>query len=404
MAVGNNKFGERIDKSIAKLPDKEAESVRRWAAECLAEGKTTRRVLKCVSSIVSIYNQLSTLGINRGFDNLTRDDLIRWLGWLYSESSYSEWTKKDFCVILRLYLKWLGRGDLTKVIKPREPRNKRLPGEILTEEEIMKMAQAALFDRDRAAVLVLYEAGLRVGEFLNLKLRDITFDDAGGVPSAVLRVKGKTGQRRVRIFSAVPALQAWLEQHPGKDNPGAYVWCELPTPNRPKEGAGKKPISYNRLVKILRECAKRAGVKKKVNPHAFRHARASFLANFLTEAQMKEFFGWVQNSDMAAVYVHLSGRDVDGALEKLYGIEREEKREPVIKPRKCPRCQSPVSPGTMFCRSCGSVVDPDTLFAKPSDLEERVQKLEEKLNLLRDLHKLLTEAREIKALLESLKG
>ena len=34
---------------------------------------------------------------------------------------------------------------------------------------------------------------------------------------------------------------------------------------------------------------------------------------------MKEYFGWTQASDTAAVYVHLSGRDVDSALLKLAG-------------------------------------------------------------------------------------
>lgn len=47
------------------------------------------------------------------------------------------------------------------------------------------------------------------------------------------------------------------------------------------------PRTYaNRLKQRLRRIAKRAGIKKKVNPHSFRHARATFLANLLTEAQM----------------------------------------------------------------------------------------------------------------------
>jgi hypothetical protein len=36
---------------------------------------------------------------------------------------------------------------------------------------------------------------------------------------------------------------------------------------------------------------------------------------------MKEYLGWTQASEMAAVYVHLSGRDVDSALLKLAGKE-----------------------------------------------------------------------------------
>jgi len=105
---------------------------------------------------------------------------------------------------------------------------------------------------------------------------------------------------------------------------------------------------------ILRKIAKRAGIRKKVNPHAFRHARATHLAKFLTEAQMKEFFGWVQDSDMASVYVHLSGRDVDRAILQLYGMQVDEEKEENGKllPKKCLRCGE-INPATnKVCRRC----------------------------------------------------
>lgn len=44
------------------------------------------------------------------------------------------------------------------------------------------------------------------------------------------------------------------------------------------------------------------------------------MANYLTEAQMNDYFGWVQGSGMPSVYVHLSGRDVDDAILKANGI------------------------------------------------------------------------------------
>jgi len=43
--------------------------------------------------------------------------------------------------------------------------------------------------------------------------------------------------------------------------------------------------------------------KKRVNPHSFRHARATHLANHLREDQMKEFSGWTQADEMGSIYV-----------------------------------------------------------------------------------------------------
>ncbi|WP_340819137.1 hypothetical protein [Methanolobus sp. WCC4] len=39
---------------------------------------------------------------------------------------------------------------------------------------------------------------------------------------------------------------------------------------------------------------------------------------------MNAYFGWVQGSDMPAVYVHLSGRDVDDAVLKANGVVSHE--------------------------------------------------------------------------------
>jgi len=73
---------------------------------------------------------------------------------------------------------------------------------------------------------------------------------------------------------------------------------------------------------------------------------------------MKEFFGWVQASDMASIYVHLSGRDVDNALLKVYGIKNdEEKEDSQIKPKDCPRCKEINSFTNKFCNRCGMILD-----------------------------------------------
>jgi len=61
---------------------------------------------------------------------------------------------------------------------------------------------------------------------------------------------------------------------------------------------------------------------------------------------------------MAAIYVHLSGRDVDGALLKVYGMEdKEEKEETQLNPKTCPRCQEINQFSNKFCKKCGMILD-----------------------------------------------
>ncbi len=70
----------------------------------------------------------------------------------------------------------------------------------------------------------------------------------------------------------------------------------------------------NRLVKTL---AGDLAKEKHSYSYIFRHSRATFLAQYLTESQLCVYFGWRQGSDMPKVYVHLSGRDILPAVMEL---------------------------------------------------------------------------------------
>jgi integrase/recombinase XerD len=84
---------------------------------------------------------------------------------------------------------------------------------------------------------------------------------------------------------------------------------------------------------------KRAGIKKRVYNHLFRHTSATEKSEILTSAQMCEYFGWTQGSRMSQIYVHLSGRNMDDTLLKAYGITKENTpKEKDLAPAQCPRC------------------------------------------------------------------
>ena len=61
-----------------------------------------------------------------------------------------------------------------------------LPEELLTEEEVKRLAEAAENPRDRDFILTLYESGCRVGELISLRLKHVQFDNYGAVPGEKL--------------------------------------------------------------------------------------------------------------------------------------------------------------------------------------------------------------------------
>jgi len=63
-------------------------------------------------------------------------------------------------------------------------------------------------------------------------------------------------------------------------------------------------------------------------------------------------------SDMAGVYVHLNGKDLDKAIMKMNGIKIEEKRKTAYtKIKECIRCKMPNEYTNKFCKKCGFILD-----------------------------------------------
>ncbi|MFH0884360.1 MAG: tyrosine-type recombinase/integrase, partial [Candidatus Micrarchaeota archaeon] len=254
----------------------------------LAKGSGHGRVAKVVYGM-----RLLARLLKKPFAKATKEDLVAVVGELESNLDYSEYTRLDYKIILKMFFKWLKGNDETfppeiNWLKPKLKNEKhKLPEDLITEDEVIRLVNASSQPRDRAIVLVLYESGCRIGELLSLNMGNIKFDQYG----AVLRVTGKTGDRRVRIISSAPALASWINIYDRAQDPKAPLWPPRSTCKKTRNSI--QCLDHRSVYKLLQTLGEKAGIKKHIHPHLFRHSRATALASKLTEAQMKEHFGWV---------------------------------------------------------------------------------------------------------------
>ncbi len=242
--------------------------------------------------------------IGKDFDQAAKKDIERTVALINTRENWSCSTKHDLKVMLKRFYKWLyGNNEEypeeVKWIKSRIKRtDKKLPndGELLTEQDILKAIDHALNIRDKALISALYESGCRVGELASLRIKDVSFDKFG----TVLSITGKTGPRQVRVVSSTPHLATWINNHPLKNDREAAVWVCIGSK------CMNQKMDYETIRMMIHKVFRRAGIQKRHNPHTFRHSRATFLANHLTEFQMNQYFGWVQGSDMAKGVSRLS--------------------------------------------------------------------------------------------------
>jgi integrase/recombinase XerD len=350
------------------LSERNRELILEFEKKLISKGLSTPRIEKYVETLTKIGEILG-----KDFDAATKRD-IEDLVFKIERSDRSPWTKHTYKVILKRFYRWLKGGDEEYPEEVRwikttfKARDELLPEDLLTEEDVMRLAEACSNPRDKAFIITLYESGARIGEVGSMRIRDVSFEES----YASLMLKGKTGARRVIVVAATPYLQTWIQNHPLRNDPDAPLWVNIGTVNR------FKAMSYPALAKILKVAAERAGLSKKVHPHKLRHSRATFLASKLTEAQMNQVFGWKQGSDMPSIYVHLSGRDLDDAILGVYGLRKVEEKEPKLKPKICPRCGTSNAIEARFCMKCGLALD----VKAAQEIEEARLKTDAIMNVL----------------------
>ena len=232
---------------------------------------------------------------NKNFKKVTQDDIILYLEYLDGRD-IKEITKADHKKILKAFYNSLFDGkqprfirDLsTKIMPDKEP-------EILADEELESLRSVKIKDEnDKAFIELLTEGGCRISEYLNLGKPDVIFDKIG----AILNVDGKTGARPVRIIRSAKFLKKAI-----KNMKGDYIF----------------PKSVRYYEYLLKDVAEKAGIKKRVYPHLFRHVVTTNMRNAgVPDYIIRRQLGWSERSIMLSNYDHPTQEMVDKALIEFH--------------------------------------------------------------------------------------
>jgi len=338
--------------------------------------------------------------LEKPFKSATKDDMIRFFNRLKREG----FTRKSLHTYkgkVKVFYNWLYGLDYreypacVKWIRSTNPRSTKAGGlslpvkieDLLSPQDIKALINACDHPRDQALVALLYETAGRAKEVLGLKVDSVKFDEYG----AKVTLEGDSGARVIRLVDSVPYLEVWLNVHPYRDKSDSSLWS-----HKRKGFGAEQQIKYHNLRKILLRLKEKAGIEKPVRAHLFRHARLTELAKYLTEHKLKVFAGWSPGSNMAGIYVHLSGKDLDNDILELHGVKAKPQEKPFetssLAPTKCGRCQKENPATATYCYQCGMVLNED-VARKIAEQEKRelawidegMKQLRKELNELRKM-------------------
>jgi len=153
----------------------------------------------------------------------------------------------------------LGQPDLALRI-PRPRRERKLP-QVLSAAEVARLLARARNPKHRAVLMLLYSAGLRVGEVVRLRPADLD------VERGLVRVRrGKGSKDRYTLLAerAVEAVRLYLDAYPTRE------WL-FPG------GRSGRHLTVRSVQRVVQRASQAAGITKHVTAHTLRHSFATHL-------------------------------------------------------------------------------------------------------------------------------
>lgn len=193
---------------------------------------------------------------------------------------------------------------IEQIPMPKVPH--RLPV-ILSREEVAHFLECVTDPEYHAMLTTAYATGLRLSEFIHLRVADI---DSRRMTVRVELGKGRKDRYVMLSPILLAELRAWWKQT------RSPLWLF------PRSDDPAKPISQGAVQKACREACRLAGINKHITPHSFRHAFATHLLEDGTDLRTIQLLLGHRSLNTTARYLKMSTPAVCAAVSPLDRLPR----------------------------------------------------------------------------------
>ena len=209
---------------------------------------------------------------------------------------------------LRYYYRLLGMNKKA-IALPSLKKDSKLPV-ILNHQELKELFAAPTLLKHRVILTLIYSAGLRGQEVINLKISDIDFE------RKTIHIR-QSKYKKDRIVPLAESMAVGLKKYLSAENP--HVWLF-----NGKEPDGR--YSSNGLSWVMRENLKKTSITKEVNLHSLRHSYAThLLEQGLNIVTLKELLGHAEITT-TMTYLHVAQCQLikpHSPLDSLYNYPKK---------------------------------------------------------------------------------
>lgn len=256
------------------------------------------------------FMQLLKILKHKNVDELTADDLRRYMVYVMDKDGISENTAHSRLNALKFYFEQvLERAKFFWEI-PRPKKHIIIP-KLLNEIEIRKLFNALTNKKHKAMLFTAYSAGLRVSEIVQLKIADI---DSKRMQIFIERGKGK----KDRYVNLSPVLLDILRNY-------ISTYKTRPVYHLFESDTTRQAYPTRTVQQIFTNAKNRAGIKKEVGIHSLRHSFATHLLDKGTDIKyIKDLLGHFSIKTTER-YLHVSKKQLVNIISPFDDLWSSEK-------------------------------------------------------------------------------
>jgi integrase/recombinase XerD len=237
----------------------------------------------------------------RAPDQLSEDDVKGFLLSIVRDRKLSQSSLKIAYSALRfLYETTLKKGWVIDRI-PYPKTTKPLP-HVIDMSTIQKLFDATVTIKQKAMLMVMYSAGLRISETARLKISDI---DSTRMLIRVGQGKGKKDRYTLLSQVALETLREYWKEY----RPKTWLF--------PKDTKPEEPVHIDTIRTVFKRAKRAAGITKFATCHTLRHSFATHLLESGADLHSIQLLLGHSSIRTTTVYLHVSNRSLAKIVSPL---------------------------------------------------------------------------------------
>jgi integrase/recombinase XerD len=201
-------------------------------------------------------------------------------------------TQRQLISAIKLFTVFYPECKINDLQLQRPKKNRALPT-VLSKEEVLDILRFTKNLKHRAALAMIYSAGMRISELLNLKISNIDIDRRQII---IKNAKNRKDRNVILAESIMPLLRNYFTSY----RPNTFFI----------EGLEGGKYSAESVRAFLHKAVKLAKIKKTVTPHTLRHSYAThLLENGIDIRYIQVLLGHAK-PETTMIYTHVSKRDL----------------------------------------------------------------------------------------------